>query len=324
MRLAAIYLSKKSYKLSDTESSVRRFRMYSVPDLQAFVAVARHGGITAGAAQIGVSAATTSHRISKLEDRLGVKLFHRNSRTGVLSDEGAVFLDRVELVLAELEEAEVEVRGRDADIRGHLRVTMSPWILSRFVLPHLPAFRHKHPNLTIEFLAVDRFVPLVDEGQDCAIRVGVLADSALIATKLSDNHRILCAAPSYLEKAGPPTSFDALIAAQWVCLPWQMRFDIVAPDGSRRTLQAARNVTVSNSDMLTDAAVQGLGLAVKSRLAVAQELSQGTLVEVMPGTLHAPEAPIWFLAPSSGRSSRKTRAFRQLVRHAFGGPASPE
>ncbi len=291
--------------------------MYSIPDLQAFVAVARHGGITAGAAQIGISAATTSHRIAKLEDRLGVKLFHRNSRTCVLSDEGTVFLDRVEPLLAELEEAEIEVGGRQADLRGHLRVTMSPWILSRFLMPQLAAFRRAHPGLTIEFLAVDRFVPLVDEGQDCAIRVGMLNDSSLIATKLCDNDRMLCAAPAYLDHHGTPQTLDDLRAAQWVSLPWQTQVDIQDDRGTPRRIAFARNVSVSNSDTLTDAAVQGLGLAVKSRLAVAQELADGRLVEVMPRTLAAPEAPIWFLAPPTARASRKTRAFRDLVRRAF-------
>lgn len=103
--------------------------MYSIPDLQTFVTVARHGGITAGAALQGISAATASHRVTKLEVRLGVQLFHRSSRNFTLSDEGTLFLDRIKPALREIEEAEYEAGGRSTTLRGHLRVTMSPWIL---------------------------------------------------------------------------------------------------------------------------------------------------------------------------------------------------
>lgn len=288
--------------------------MYGIADLETFVAVARYGGITAGAAHVGVSPATTSHRITKLEARLGIQLFHRNSRAFVLSDEGLLFLERVEGILQSLSEAEMEAGGRRAALRGHLRVTMSPWILSRFIMPELPAFRQAHPDLTIEFLSVDRFVSLVEEGQDCAIRVGQLADSSLIARKLSDNHRIICAAPSFVEVHGMPQSVADLAEALWVCLPWQVHLDL---GGAQKRLRMRRNVAVSNSDMLTRAAVQGLGLAVKSKLAVADELARGELVEVMAGVLAPDDAPIWFLSPPEGRSRRKVRAFRDLVIRAF-------
>ncbi len=291
--------------------------MYSIPDLQTFVAVARRGGITPGAASLRISAATTSHRIAKLEAKLGVKLFHRDTRNFVLSDEGLLFLERIEPILAELQQAETEVGGGQGGLRGHLRATMSPWILSRFIMPHLAAFRREHPDLTLEFLTVDRYVPLVEEGQDCAVRVGNLADSSLIARKLCDNDRIICAAPGFLEHFGTPASVEDLQQALWVCLPWQAQFEIRAGSGAVRRLTLTRNVTVSNSDMLTDAAVQGLGLAVKSRLAVAQELAHGQLVEVMPGALKPAKAPIWFLCPPSGRNSRKTIGFRSLVMKAF-------
>lgn len=196
--------------------------MYSIPDLQTFVTMARHGGITAGASAQGISAATASHRIAKREARLGIQLFHRSSRNFTLSDEGTLFLERIEPALRDIEEAEYEAGGRSAILRGHLRVTMSPWILSRFIMPHLGAFRQQHPDLTIEFLTVDRYVSLAEEGQDCAIRVGKLADSALISRKLSDNERIICAAPQFLDQFGTPEGIDDLRKALWVCLPWQM------------------------------------------------------------------------------------------------------
>ncbi|GAA0773249.1 hypothetical protein GCM10009077_07240 [Roseibium denhamense] len=228
-----------------------------------------------------------------------------------------MFLERVDVILDELQQAELEVGSGSAKLRGHLRMTLSPWILSRFLLPVLGPFRTEHPDLSIEFLAVDRFVPLVEEAQDCAIRVGQLADSALVAQKLCDNHRIICASPRLLDVVGVPETVDDLQDSPWVCLPWQTQFPVNDAKGRKRNVSVARSLAVSNSDMLTVGAVEGLGLAVKSRMAVREELEAGSLVEVLPGSLHGPEAPIWFVSPKESRAGRKTRAILQIARQAF-------
>ncbi|MEL6207361.1 MAG: LysR family transcriptional regulator, partial [Pseudomonadota bacterium] len=163
--------------------------MYGVDDLRTFVVIAETGGVTAGARRIGISPATASHRLSKLEAALQLTLFHRNSRALQLTPEGQIYFERVQTILADLSQAERDAGSGTAELSGNLRITMSPWILSRFILPALPELRRAHPRLTFEFLAVDRYVPLVAEGQDCAIRVGQLEDSALVARKLSENER---------------------------------------------------------------------------------------------------------------------------------------
>ncbi len=297
--------------------------MYHVNDLLTFVAVAKTGGVGSAAKAQGLSAATVSHRITKLEEVLNLKLFHRNSRKVQLTNEGLVFLDRIEPVLADLREAELDAGSGTGALRGHLRVTLSPWILSRFIMPNMAAFQASHPDLSVEFLAVDRYVSLVDEGIDCAIRVGRMADSTLRARKLSDNDRIICAAPGFVEKNGVPTSLDDLRVMRWACLPWQTRFEM--RDGSHRTAQfsVARSIAVSNSDMLTEAAVQGLGLAVKSRLAVQRELESGVLQEIMPGVLLSPDAPISFVHAGHATPGRKVRAFSDLAAQAFEKPVQP-
>ncbi|WP_170790178.1 LysR family transcriptional regulator [Ruegeria lacuscaerulensis] len=290
--------------------------MYHVNDLLTFVSVAKTGGVGSAAKAQGISAATVSHRITKLEEVLNLKLFHRNSRKVQLTDEGLIFLDRVEPLLADLREAELDAGSGSGALRGHLRVTLSPWILSRFIMPVMSSFQAENPDLTVEFLAVDRYVSLVDEGIDCAIRVGRLADSTLKARKLSDNDRIICAAPSFCDTHGMPRSVEDLRVMRWACLPWQTRLDIT--DGHSATLfTIPRGIAVSNSDMLTEAAVQGLGLAVKSRLAVQRELENGALIEVLPGCLRSPDAPISFVHAGSATAGRKVRAFSELASRAF-------
>lgn len=291
--------------------------MYSIEDLRSFVIIAEMGGITAAARRMGLAPATVSHRLAKLEAALQLTLFHRNSRSLQVTPEGQVFLDRIQPILADLSQAELEAGSGMAALSGTLRITLSPWILSRFILPALPAFRREHPHLTFEFLAVDRYVSLVAEGQDCGIRVGQLEDSALVARKLIDNERIICCSPEFLAAHGPFAQTQALIDAPWVCLPWQRRVALRDAKGRRRDALMRSPILVSSSDMLTEGALQGLGLVIKSRLAVMTELRQQRLVEVAAGALWEPSAPIWFVFSPEARSSRKIRLFSDLARNAF-------
>ncbi len=291
--------------------------MYSIDDLKTFVVIAETGGVTAGARRIGISPATASHRLAKLEAALRLTLVHRNSRVLHLTAGGQVFFERVQALLADLSQAERDAGSGAAELSGNLRATMSPWILSRFILPALPEFSRAHPRLTFEFLAVDRYVSLVAEGQDCAIRVGQLEDSALIARKLCDNQRIICCSRAFLAAHGPFETTDELMEAPWVSLPWQRRLAVKDAKGRRRDVTARSTVMVSNSDMLTDSALQGLGLVIKSRLAVQSELQDGRLIEVLPNTLWEPSTPIWFVFTPEARTSQKTRLFGDLAKTAF-------
>ena len=291
--------------------------MYSVNDLETFVAVAKHGGISPAARVLGISVATTSHRLSKLEQSLKVALFHRSNRSLKLSDEGARFLERIEFILEELQQAECEISGRSAQLRGHLRVTMSPWVLKRFVMPSLPKFQAEHPDLTIDLNVSDRFVPLAEEMTDCAIRVGELVDSSMVGYKLSDNKRVICASPKYIAQFGDIDSVTKLQQAAWVCLPWQTSLMVKHGNKSNQSIQMAKKLIVSSSDMLTEGALHGSGLAIKSYLAIEQELANGSLVEVMPGCLSNDDAPISFLYPAGARTVRKIQYFKEFVSHLF-------
>ncbi|MEM6658903.1 MAG: LysR family transcriptional regulator [Pseudomonadota bacterium] len=287
--------------------------MYSIDDLKTFAAIAEANGVTSGAKRVGISPATASHRLNKLEAALKLTLFHRNSRMLKLTSEGQIFFERTQMILADLAQAERDAGSGSAELAGHLRVTMSPWILTRYVLPALAEFQHKHPKLTFEFLAVDRFVSLSAEAQDCAIRVGALADSALVARKLCDNHRIICASPDFLSRIQHPVEAQNLPDYPWVCLPWQSKIAFCDAKGRRRDANVRSSVLVSNSDTLTDAVVQGLGFAIKSRLAVRDELDNGSLIEVLPNSLWEPDAPIWFVYPPEARSALKTELFGKFV-----------
>lgn len=304
--------------MANTETIIRIPQMYSIEDLKTFVAIAEAQGVTAGARRVGISPATASHRLNKLETALELTLFHRSSRMLKLTEEGQIFLERLQSILADLAQAERDAGSGSAEVTGHVRLTMAPWILSRFVLPVLPEIQKLHPKLTFEFLAVDRFVSLAAEGQDCAIRVGALSDSALVARKLCDNQRIICASPEFLARHRIPDTHNDLSDLPWVCLPWQTRISFADAKGRRKDANVRPSVLVSNSDTLTDGVVEGLGLAIKSRLAVKAELDSGNLVEVSPGALWEPDAPIWFVYRPEARTALKTKICGDLAARCFG------
>ncbi|MDV7338040.1 LysR family transcriptional regulator [Terasakiella sp. A23] len=293
--------------------------MYAITDLETFVAVAKRNSVSKAAGELGISIATASYRLSKLEQALNVLLFHRDNRNMTLTDEGLLFLERVEGILDDLYQAEIDIGGGDAPLQGHLRVTVSPWVLSRFIMPHLPKFQAMHPKLAIDFLTVDRLVSLVEEGQDCGIRIGALEDSALIAQKLADNERIICASPKLFDRFKVPTCLNDLEKLPWVYLPWQSSFDLQNADGRKCQIRvnSASSISVVGSDVLTEGALNGLGLAVKSRLAIQKELDCGDLIEVMPNSLIETKAPIWFLYPPNGRNGRKVKEFLKFIREVF-------
>lgn len=290
--------------------------MYSLSDLETFIAVVENQGVVAAAKAQGLSPATVSHRLSKLEKVLSTVLIFRDSRRIRLSPAGDVFYQRASAILDALYDAEHQIGARGSAISGLLRVTMPPWVFSKFVMPRLNQFEQQYPDLKLDFMITDHFVNVVDDAQDVAIRVGQLVDSNLLSRKLAVNSRILCAAPSYLEKYGMPKSVDDLVDHYWVCLPWQRQLKLI--ENNQVIHHNARTrFTISNSDNMTQAAIAGHGIAIKSRIAIQDELSKGELIEILPNCLADADAPVWFLKPQNSLVTRKTEIFYNFMKTLF-------
>ena len=172
--------------------------------IETFVAVAGKGSLTAAAALEGVAPAVIGRRIDALEARLNVRLMHRTTRRLTLTPEGQAFLEDCQRVLAELHGAEAAVSQGGAKASGHLRVTAPAGFGRRHVAPLVPGFLAQHPELRISLNLADRVIDLVNEGYDCAVRVGDLPDSSLISQRLADNRRLVVGSPDYLRRAGTP------------------------------------------------------------------------------------------------------------------------
>ena len=291
--------------------------MYSLSDLETFIAVVENKGVLAAAREQRLSPATVSHRLSKLERELATVLVFRDSRRVRLSPAGEVFYTRIGAIIEALRDAEHSIGARSSSVSGLLRVTMPPWVFSKYVMPRLNEFEHAFPDLKLDFLITDQFVNVVDDAQDVAICVGQLNDSGLLSRKIVNNSRVLCAAPSYIKKHSMPTTISELEKHFWVCLPWQRQLKLYDAQQKIHTFNAQTRFTISNSDNMTQAAIAGHGIAIKSRLAINDELKNGTLVEVMPNVLAQSDAPVWFLRPQNSLTTRKTDVFFDFMKSLF-------
>ncbi|MFM7531955.1 MAG: LysR family transcriptional regulator, partial [Rubrivivax sp.] len=178
--------------------------MDRLKQLESFVAVATKGTLTAAALAEGVAPAVIGRRIDALEERLGVKLLVRTTRRITLTHEGAAFLEDCQRVLADMAGAEAAVSAGGVRASGHLRITAPAGFGRRHVAPLVPLFLAEHPEVSVSLNLSDRIVDIVNEGYDCAIRVGDLPDSSLVSVRLADNQRLCVAAPAYLARAGRP------------------------------------------------------------------------------------------------------------------------
>lgn len=273
--------------------------MYTINELETFVAIVENKGVVSAANALNISSATVSHRLSKLERILGTVLVFRDSRNVRPSAEGEEFYQRVGDILAALYDAEFAIGARDSGISGRLRVTLPPWVFSLYILPNLAKFEQQYPKVVLDFLVTDHFVNVVDDAQDVAVRVGTLANSGLLARKITHNRRILCASPDYLRLHSPIKDVQMLSEHRFVCLPWQKQLKLLHNDGNVFTFNANTRFTISNSDNMTQALQAGHGIGIKSELAIKRCLASGALVEVLPNVLAAPEAPVWFLRPQN-------------------------
>ena len=180
--------------------------MDRLKQIESFAAVATKGSLTAAAHAEGVAPAVIGRRIDALEERLGVKLLVRTTRRITLTHEGSAFLEDCQRLLADLANAEASVSAGGVKASGHLRITAPAGFGRRHVAPLVPSFLAEHPDVSLSLNLSDRVVDIVNEGFDCAVRVGDLPDSSLVSVRLADNRRLCVAAPAYLQRAGVPAA----------------------------------------------------------------------------------------------------------------------
>src|SRR4051794_27478613 len=167
-------------------------------DMDLFARAVLAGSLSAAGRELGVSPAVASKRLGRLEARLGARLLQRSSRRLSLTDEGALYFERCQAILADVAEAEALLGTDSGAARGTLRVSATSNLGRRWVGPVAAAFAAEHPDVVVQLSLTDHVVDLVESGIDCAVRVGPVADAQLVARRLADNRRVVCATPAYL------------------------------------------------------------------------------------------------------------------------------
>ena len=280
-----------------------------VADLRSFVAAAR---------VLGVSSSAVGKSVARLEERLGVRLFHRSTRSIRLTQEGTVYLDRCRRILSELKSAEAELSGVRRAPRGRMRISLP--LASGLMLPMLAEFMRLYSDIELDLDFTNKNVDLIEEGFDLAIRVGDLDDSRLMARKCASFRLILVAAPDYLAQKGIPKAVADLSGHD--CLHFRYvrsgkiaKWPIPEDAYSGDTRLPARLISNENL-MLIQAARSGLGIACVPNFTVAQYLKSGELTRVLENEVQR-EIVWWAVWPASPHLPPKLSVFLDFLSSRF-------
>jgi DNA-binding transcriptional LysR family regulator len=294
--------------------------MDRLKQIETFVAVATKGSLTAAATAEGVAPAVMGRRIDALEARLGVKLLLRTTRRITLTHEGSAFLEDCQRLLAEFANAEASVSAGGVKASGHLRITAPAGFGRRHVAPLVPEFLASHPELSLSLNLSDRVVDIVNEGFDCAVRVGDLPDSSLISVRLADNRRLCVGAPAYLKRAGIPSYPSDLMRHACLTLSSdasQTRGWAFRVDGTTMHLRPSGRLDCSDGQVLHDWCLAGLGLAWRSTWEVESDVAAGRLVSVLDD-FAAPPNGIFALFPQAKHLPLRVRLWVDFLKSRYG------
>jgi DNA-binding transcriptional LysR family regulator len=284
--------------------------MDSLGSLNAFVRAAETRSFTVAGRQLGVSSSAIGKSVARMEERLGVRLFHRSTRSITLTAEGALFLDRCRRIFSEIEAAELELSQTHEAPRGTLRVGLP--LVGMLMIPTLAAFMRTYPEIMLDLDFSDRIIDVIEEGFDAVVRFADAGDTRLMSRALGTYRRRLVAAPAYLAAKGVPKTPDDLKAH--ACLhhrfPTSRRFEQwpVPPEQAGVEIELPKTAVASTLEPLIYMAEQGLGIAYLPDFAIGRQLREGLLVTVLDDYTDR-SGPLRVLWPSSRHLAPKLRAF---------------
>ncbi|MBY5581421.1 LysR family transcriptional regulator [Rhizobium leguminosarum] len=290
-------------------------------DILIFMAVVDAGSFIAGGQAVGLSRSAAGKAVIRLEDRLGVRLLNRTTRTLSLTEEGQMFYERGLRILVSVDEAEASVAGQDSTPRGVLRLTVDDAFGRLVVLPLLEKYLRAWPDIQVEVSFTDRLADIVEEGFDLAIRVGATAtDTRLVSRVIATYKARLCASPSYLAERGEPRDVDDLAVHD--CLisagrnqrqGWRFRGE----GGSWIKAQGRSRLRLDSGEAIRDAALAGLGIALLPDFLVTDDLAAGRLRQIL-ADFETDDAKIVTLYPDKRLLEPRVRRFIDLIVEELG------
>lgn len=290
--------------------------MSRLQDLEVFVQVVNSGNFAKAAIVLDINPSAISRRISHLEDQLGVRLFNRTTRSLSLTEVGERYFNRCLSILADLEEADREAKQHSEAPQGLLHISCSTMFAHQHLLMRLPEFLAQYPRLSIQLVLTDDVIDVVSESIDVAIRIGELADSALVTRRLISDRRIICAAPAYLDRHGTPKIPDDLATHNCLTLnaykttlnQWRFR-----DQSGLREISVGGNFTVSSGVALYEAVLAGLGIARVTAFLANQALQSGQLIRLLSEYEAENDIGIYTIFPSNRYLLPKVQCFVEFL-----------
>jgi len=293
--------------------------MDAFKQVESFVSVATRGSLSAAARAEGVTPAVIGRRLDALEQRLGVKLLTRTTRSISLTFEGSAFLEDCQRILNDLANAEASVSLGGVKASGHIRVSAPAGFGRLHVAPLMRDFLDMNPDVSCTLDLTDRIVDLVNEGIDCAIRIGELPDSSLVSIRLADNRRVVVASPAYLERHGTPQMPQELSAHRCLSLGQQRGWLFRDEDGAVVALKVGGRFECNDGSVLHEWALAGQGLAWRSLWEVDADLRAGRLKSVLD-EFAAPTTGIYAVFPQRKHLALRVRLLIDHLKNHYGRP----
>lgn len=288
-----------------------------ITDLEIFARVAAAGNMSAAGREMGLSPAVVSKRLSHMEERLGARLFQRTTRQLKLTETGEGFYGRVVGILRDIDEAEAFVSQVSGKVAGVLRITAPIGFARKHIGPYLPIFMRQYPELSVEIALRDDIVDIVGESFDIAIRIAELDDSSLVARKLAPCRRVICATPEYIERHGEPKTLSELSKHSCLSLAYQHVWRVTGPEGPT-TVKIFPKLRSSSGDVLHEAQLSGMGIAMRSTWSISEDLKAGRLRIVLPQYRETQGVAIFAVYPCRQFVPAKLKLFVDFLAHQFG------
>lgn len=287
--------------------------MSQLEDMRLFITILECKSFTAAADQTGLSKQFVSRRLMQLEARLGVRLINRSTRKLDVTPLGQAYYESAKKILQQVEEAEQAISQQRAIPRGALRLSAPMSFGTLYLSSLLPDFLERYPEISIELDLSDRTVDMLDEGYDMAVRIGVLADSSLIARSLGTSDMLTCCSPAYLARRGTPlepadlTQHECLLYGHSKSVDW-----VYQRAGQPERIAVRGRYRVNNGELIRDAALAGLGVALLPTFILGQHLESGALVPILKD-FQPPPLTIYALYPQHRQVSLLIRVFSNYL-----------
>lgn len=288
----------------------------NLKDVEVFCAIVADGNLSKAARTLGLTAMTVSRRLALLENELGVRLLQRTTRAVSLTSEGEEFLPYARAMVEAEQSAKNMFSAGSTGAFGLLRVTAPSGFGRRTVLPLLPEMMANNPEMKIELNLSEDAVDIVAQGYDIAIRIAPLRDSRLVAHKLADNPRVLCASPAYLQRKGTPETLAAL--QEHACLKLtSLAWSLVDNQGKALSFMPEARFSCSSVEGVREMCVAGAGIAQLTALDIREEVERGELVTLTLCDVVMPALAIWALLPTRRYTPRRVTTFLAALKQSL-------